>query len=404
MRRALLVALAGAAVAGCAPPCAVDHGIDGPTCATVQAMALPVALPGDPSNGKAEDYQAAVLGFHIFFDARFSAGAKVHCATCHAPERHFADGLPVAMGLSAGTRNAPTTLNAAHETRFFWDGRADALWVPPLLAMENPLEMDFTRLELAHLMAAAYADSYTAIFGALPPLDDATRFPARGKPGDAAFDQMAPDDQDAVDRVAANVGKSLEAYLRMQASKQSPFDRFLGGVHGAITPHQELGMLLFVQSGCARCHSGPLLSDGKFHNLGVAAAAGAEPDRGRAAAVDVERAQTFSPAGRYSDLPTPLDLAPAVAADEGAFRTPSLRNVAVSAPYMHNGSLATLDDAVAFHLRGGGRGQSGYVGQVDSLLEPVTLSDSDRAALVDFLTTLTGDPANPPWNDWQDKP
>jgi cytochrome c peroxidase len=395
--RASAAALVAALAVGCSPPCAIDAGLDGATCQAVSAMALPHALPDDPTNAKADDEAAAVLGFHIFFDARFSAPRNVHCATCHAPESHFDDGRPVAVGIATGTRNAPSTLNAAWQSRFLWDGRADVLWAPPLGALENPLEMDFTRLEIAHAMAAYYADSYTAVFGALPPLDDSARFPARGKPGDAAFDQMAAADRDAIDRVAANVGKAIASYLRKQASRESAFDRFLSGDHSALTAKQELGMILFVQAGCARCHSGPQLTDGEFHNLGMPGA-----DRGRAAGVDLERAQIFSPDGAYSDHVEPLTIAAATAADEGAFRTPSLRNVALTAPYMHDGSLATLDVVVALHLAGGGR--NGSVGQVDALLQPYTLSASDQAALVDFLSSLNGAPPPPPWNDWQDKP
>jgi cytochrome c peroxidase len=391
------------ALLGCAAPCALDPGIDGATCATLTAMALPKAPPADPTNAWADDYAAAVLGFHIFFDARFSAPHNVRCATCHAPENHFDDDLPQAIGIAQGPRNAPSTLNAAWQSRFMWDGRFDVLWAPPVGAMENPLEMDFTRLEIAHAVAQYEADKYTAIFGALPPLDDTTRFPARGKPGDAAFDQMAAADQDAVNRVAANIGKSLAAYLRKQASGPSPFDRYLAGDAKAISPHQQLGMLMFVQAGCAGCHTGPQLSDGEFHNLGVAGE-GAMPDRGRAAGIALEEAQTFRPDGPYADRARPLMVAAATAADEGAFRTPTLRNIALTGPYMHNGSLATLDDVVAFHLRGGGRGGAGFIGQVDAKLQPHTLAAQDRAALVDFLSTLTGAPPQAPWNNWQDIP
>jgi cytochrome c peroxidase len=389
--------------AGCGRPCALDAGIDGATCGTLTAMALPKALPADPTSAHADDYAAAVLGFHIFFDARFSQPHNVRCASCHAPENHFDDDLPQAVGIAQGTRNAPSTLNAAWQSRFMWDGRFDVLWAPPVGAMENPLEMDFTRLEIAHAVAQYFADKYMPIFGALPPLDDATRFPARGKPGDAAFDGMAPADQDAVNRVAANVGKSLAAYLRKQASGPSPFDRYLGGERTALSDHQQLGMLLFVQAGCANCHSGPQLTDGEFHNLGVPGDS-AMPDRGRAAGIALERAQTFTPDGPYADAPRPLIIADATPADEGAFRTPTLRNIVLTAPYMHNGAFATLDAAVAFHLRGGGRGAGGFVGQVDAKLQPYPLAPDDRAALVDFLSALTGAPPEAPWNQWQDIP
>jgi cytochrome c peroxidase len=176
-------------LAGC-ETCPLEDGIDSATCGTLQKMELPAQLAADPTNAKADDYDAAVLGFHIFFDARFSSTHNVRCASCHAPENHFDDGKPLAIGLATGTRNAPSTLTAAWQSRFLWDGRADVLWAPPIGALENPKEMDFTRLEIAHAMFDYMRDRYEPIFGALPPLDDAARFPARGKPGDAAFDQM----------------------------------------------------------------------------------------------------------------------------------------------------------------------------------------------------------------------
>jgi cytochrome c peroxidase len=390
---ACVAAVAASALSACATrseaagaPCSIDPGIDPVTCATLLQMALPASLPPSPTNAHADDYAAALMGFNIFFDARFSSTHTVRCATCHAPETHFDDLKPVAMGIDAGVRNSPTTLDVARNKRpFFWDGRADVLWAPPILAMENPLEMGLTRLELAHTVAAYYADSYAAVFGALP---DVSMLPAVGKPGDPSFDGMSAADQDVVNRLASNVGKSIEAYLRKLATGLSPFDRFLAGDATAMTPDQQLGMIVFVQAGCPSCHSGPLLTDGAFHNLGVPAAKGTAPDPGRFAGIALERAQILSPGSKYSDDPTPLDIADATPVDLGAFRTPSLRNVALTAPYMHNGTFATLGDAVDFVLK----------------LTPQTLTPGDRAALLDFLTALNGDQPPAPWNNWPTTP
>jgi cytochrome c peroxidase len=365
-------------LAGC-QTCPIEDGIAADTCGTLQKMQLPDKLAADPTNAKADDYDAAVLGFHLFFDARFSSSHTIRCATCHAPETHFDDQKPVAIGLQTGTRNAPSTLTAAWQSRFLWDGRADVLWAPPIGALENPKEMDFTRLEIAHAIHDYESDRYQNVFGALPALDDGTRFPARGKPGDDAFDQMSPDDQDAVNRVAANVGKALAAYLRQQASRASAFDRYLDGDKQALTASQKLGMLRFVESGCARCHSGPQLSDEQFHSLGVGSG-----DPGRAAGIELEREQIFSPDGPYSDSPRALAIADPTPADEAAFRTPTLRNVTLSNPYFHDGSAATLDDAIAAH--------------------DLSLASGDQAAIVDFLGALVGTPPPPPWNQWQDIP
>jgi cytochrome c peroxidase len=416
-RRAIAHAALGAALAafaasacssgsgGDGPPCSIDPGIDAKTCSTLLEMRLPDALPASPTNSHADDYNAALMGFLIFFDARFSTTHNVRCETCHAPETYFDDEKPVATGIQTVTRNAPSVLNAAWMTRsFFWDGRADVLWAPPIIAMENPLEMNLTRLELAHAIATYYSTQYQAVFGTLPDLSDSTRFPPVGKPGDPAFDGMAPADQDAVNRLASNVGKSIEGYLRKLATGKSPFDRFIAGDKTAMTSRQELGMLLFVDNGCTNCHSGPLLTDGKFHNLGVPASDGGSPDPGRTPAVSEEQAQQFSPSSEFSDQPETLSIPDATPADLGAFRTPPLRNVALTDPYMHNGSFTTLTDAVQFHLQGGGSGKGGYMGTVDPLLTPRTVSSDDVAAIVDFLSTLNGDYAPAPWNNWPDTP
>jgi cytochrome c peroxidase len=410
---ALGVALAGvAALAACSggskddSSCSIDPGIDAKTCSTLLDMQLADAIPASPTNAHADDYNAALMGFLIFFDARFSSTHTVRCQTCHAPETYFDDESPVATGVEGGVRNAPTVLNAAWMTRsFFWDGRVDVLWAPPIAAMENPKEMNLTRLELAHTIATYYSDQYQALYGTLPDLSDTTRFPPVGKPGDPAFDGMAPADQDAVNRLASNVGKSLEAYLRKLATGKSPFDRFLAGDKTQMTTRQELGMLLFVDNGCANCHSGPLLTDDKFHNLGVPATDGGVPDPGRSPAVAEEQTQMFSPSSEFADQPqAPLEIPDATPADLGAFRTPPLRNVALTDPYMHNGAFTSLSDAVQFHLQGGGSGNTGYVGTVDPLLTPRTVSSDDLAAIVDFLSTLNGDYPAKPWNNWPDTP
>jgi cytochrome c peroxidase len=365
-------------------------------------MAAPASLPASPTNRHADDDQAARLGFLMFYDGRFSDGHNTRCASCHAPETNFHDNDEVAFTLGKGTRNTPTVLDAARRAGpFFWDGRADVLWAPPILALENPIEMNFTRLEIAHSVAAFYRDDYQPIFGPLPPLEDAARFPAVGKPGDPAFDAMAPEDQDAINTVAANVGKSFEAYLRKLATGSSPFDRFLAGDRSALTSRQQQGMKLFLDSGCTSCHSGPLLADGAFHNLGVPAQEGVPPDRGRADGLELERAQLFSSDGPYADTPVPRDLPEPTDADLGAIRTPTLRNVSITPPYMHNGRFATVREAVSFHLQGGG---AAAIGQIDPLLVPVELDEEELDALVDFLSSLKGTYPQPPWNDWPDTP
>lgn len=401
--KSLAVLGAGLAVlGGCAQrPCSIDSSIDADTCATLAAMQLPDALPADTTNRFADSADAAMLGYKIFFAKNLSSKSPTGCATCHSPENAFTERTPTAIGVGTLTRNAPTVLNAAWLKTIFWDGRVDVLWAQPIASLENPLEMSFSRLELAHAIAASYRDGYEKVFGPLPSLDDASRFPPSGAPGDPAFDAMAADDQEAVNRIAANIGKSVAAYLRKLATGRSAFDAFLTGDRTALTPRQELGMLLFVKHGCANCHGGPLLSDEQFHNAGVPPSAGMTPDRGRANGAVLEARAQFSAESVFSDQPRAAAPLPGSAGDLGAVRTPSLRNVASTRPYMHNGSFETLEEALDFHLSGGGQG---YVGKIDPRLGFRAISAGDRSALVDFLGALTGPYPPSPWTFWPNGP
>jgi cytochrome c peroxidase len=397
----LVAACTGATTPQDAATCDLDPALTTGECAALHELLLPLALPPARGNAVADELSAAQLGFQLFFDARFSANEEFRCATCHAPEAEFADARPVAMALGTLTRNTPTVLNAARRTWLFWDGRADTLWAQPLFALEKPTEMDFTRLEVAHRVFASYRPEYERVFGPLPDLADAQRFPARGTRGDVVFEGMTQADQEATNRVAANVGKAIEAYLRRLASGRAPLDRFLEGERDALTPAQRRGMGVFARAGCLSCHSGPMLTDEQFHNVGVPAWPGVEPDRGREDGLTLARESELNAYGPYYEGPPPEEDFPEPAAsDLGAFRTPSLRNVAETAPYGHNGRFATLEEMVSFLLGGGGHGGVGYVGEVDPLLVPIALTPDESADLVAFLRALDGDKSGDPWNYW----
>ncbi len=373
LRRAVIALVA---LAGCADePGGVCAGLDDDACTAVGALRLG-ALPRSPGNAHADDPAAAELGFAIFFGAGFARGGDVRCATCHLPELAFRDAGPVSMGLARGARNAPTTLHAARMTTWFWDGRADSLWSQPLFAFENPLEMNFTRLELAHRIDgdAALRARYVAVFGAL---DDLAALPARGAPGDPAWDALPPGDQRAVDRVAANIGKALEAYLRRATIGDAPLDAYLDGDAAAISPLAQRGLRVFART-CIGCHGGPMLTDGRFHVVGFPSQPGAAPDLGRAAGAPIAVASIFNAAGPFADQPGPAPERDDAAI--GAFRTPSLRDIAATAPYGHDGALATLPDVLDAHA-------------------PALAAD-DRDALLAFLLALSGERPPRPWGDW----
>lgn len=371
-------AISAAIFAACAPPeCPQVSGFSAAQCKPVLAMQLQTALPASPGNAKADDDAAAWLGFKLFFDARLSANQEVRCATCHIPERDFGDGKPTSTGLETVDRNSPSIYTAARHRWQMWDGQADSLWAQPLIAFENPKEMDFTRLELAHAMRTTFAAQYREVFGALPAGSDT--WPARGKPGDAAFDALPVDTQREVNRVAANVGKALEAYERKAAHGRGRFDDYLAGDLTKLSDEEQRGLRAFFKAGCDGCHSGPTLSDDAFHDVGVTPA---EP--GRARGLELLAASPFSAAGEFHDGPRG-EVPAAKAEDEGAWRTPSLRNVARTAPYGHNGTHATLESIVDLHLPAG------------------ALNVDERLALLAFLRALDcADPPSP-WNNWPDR-
>lgn len=396
---------AGSALLACAPveeECALAPGLEAAQCAALDEHLLPETLPPARGNAWGDDEDAATLGFTWFYDARFSQNLEVRCASCHQPELFFTDGDRTSTrGLAAVPRNSPSTLNAAWQRWQFWDGRADSLWSQPLHALQAPNEMGYSRLEIAHRVHDTFADEYEDVFGALPELDDEERFPPVGGPGDPAFDELSDPDRDAVNRVAANVGKALEAYMRKAASGRAPFDRALLGDETALSDEEKEGLRVAVSAGCLTCHSGPVLGGESFHRIGV----GNGQDHGRAAGAAQLAASPFSLAGPYADEEALPDHVPSLAAlraeaqdpaMEGAFLAPPLRNVVLTAPYGHDGSFETLDEVVRFHLDGG-------AGDVDPLLEPRDLSDDELAALLAFLNGLTGDYPSGPWNNWPDR-
>ena len=375
-------------------------------------------LPPAPANGAADSAAAAALGQFLFFDTKLSANGEVSCATCHQPARSFTDGQALATGLAFDTRNTPSLLNAAFNHWFFWDGRADSLWSQALTPLENPREIGGDRLHIAHLVAAdaALGTAYQRVFGNLPPLADAARFPPHARPDpdpqssiSQAWQAMAPADRTAINRVFSNLGKAIEAYERKLISGPSPFDTYVDGLRtgdpakqGALSPAAARGLKLFVGAAhCAACHTGPSLSDGEFHNLGLPLLPGEAPDGGRVDGIALLRADIFNVAGPFTDDPAGtakrrLRFLPPPQSQLGAFKTPSLRNVALTAPYMHDGRFATLPQVLEFYAQGKAASHGRLVGAREVTLTLVPrLTPTQSADLVAFLMALTGAPPPP---------
>ncbi|MFO0604977.1 MAG: cytochrome c peroxidase [Polyangiales bacterium] len=359
----------------------------------VQAMAGPPAPPPDPTNRVADDPRAARLGEALFHDAGLSSNGRVSCASCHDAARGYADGLPRAVGFEPGDRNTPSVLGAANARWLFVDGRVDTLWAQAVGPIENPLEMASTRLATAHRVAARYAADYAALFGPLPPLDDAARFPPAGAPGQPAWEAMRADDREAVDRVFVNAGKAIAAYERTLRHAPSALDRYAAGDFNALTELQRDGLQFFFTNGCAQCHHGPLLTDGAFHNIGMPTGRrDGAPDRGRADAIAQLERSPFRSDGPFSDDRTPgahLARAQADAMQLGQFRTPSLRGVSRTGPWGHGGTFATLPLVVRHYAVGlQERPLAGTTGTRDLHLPWFNLDAQMLAAMVSLLEAL----------------
>ncbi len=363
-------------------------------------------LPPSPGNRVAEDPVAVNLGQVLFFDPGLSANGQVACATCHRPEKWFTDGLPLAHGVGQAGRNAPTLLGSQWLPYLFHDGRKDSLWAQALGPLEADVEHGYDRLALAHRIAKHYRQPYEQLFGPLPPLDDLTRFPPHARPvpfasthpHHQAWQAMAEADRLAVNAIFANAGKALEAYERKLLPQEAPFDRFaqklLAGDPTAATAiplAAQRGLRDFIgRAQCVNCHNGPLFTDKGFHNLALPPLPGQTSlDVGRALGAQSVKADDFRCGSLYSDTQRCEELRflnPKFEDFMGAFKTPSLRNVAQTAPYMHTGQFATLDDVLAFYRTLPGNARVGHRELVLTLLDP----EVSQADLLAFLQTLTG--------------
>jgi len=344
---------------------------------------LPPLRP-DPTNEVGDDPRAAEFGHRLFFDTRLSANGAVACASCHKPELAFADGSPMSKGIGSTTRNAPTIVGAAYNDWFFWDGRKDSQWSQALGPLENPAEHGMTRDRLVELVLREpdYRDRYRDLFGALP------------RPGEAA----------ETTRAFVNLGKAIAAYERRLLPGPGKFDRYaeavLNGREPAeadrLTLSETLGFRIFTADNlgkCTRCHSGPLLTDGEFHNIGLDLPPNeVESDFGRLTGIKTALADPFNCLGPYAGASYCAELLFARRGAEdlrGAFKTPTLRNLAHTAPYMHTGEFGTLEK-VLWHYN---QRPAAMVGRTE--LEQLTLAGTQFEQINAFLLTLDG-PINAP--------
>ncbi len=308
------------------------------------AITAPLGLPPvpiPPDNPPTEETIA--LGRRLFYDPRLSVDGTVSCASCHAPQFAFSDNQPVSDGVGGklGTRHSPTVINSAYNSLQFWDGRAPSLEEQAKGPMTNPVEM-------AH-----------SLEGVVKQLQADPKYPG-------LFKMAWGTDQITIDMAV----KSIASFERTAIAGDSPFDRFYYGHDSKALPSAaQRGLIIFISAkkgNCAVCHTigndYALFTDNKFHNLGVGA-----DTRGN-----------LNDLGRYAE--TKND------ADRGAFKTPSLRNLANRGPYMHDGSFPTVKDTLA-HYIGGGNWNPHLDKEIHSL---DVLTFDERDDLLQFLDSLNG--------------
>jgi cytochrome c peroxidase len=324
------------------------------------------------------------LGRKLFFDARLSADNKIACSSCHDPKFAFTDGMPVAKGVAGnlGARNSPSLVNTIYNPAQFWDGRTDSLEHQAIEPLINPLEMgNASHDEVVNRLRAIpeYRAEFQSVFG-----------------GEITIDRLS---------------QAIAAYERTLLSGDSPFDRFTAGDQNAISEAARRGFSLFYgKARCARCHDftgapppvdavyhegsiapgqPALFTDFAYHNTGVAAlhpnfdrlarqaAAAAETDRAKAVIEKLGHEEGGPELGRILISHQIFDV--------GSFRTPSLRNVGLTAPYFHNGSAKRLADVVKFYNEGGRQNLN-----IDGELHALGLTEDEQQDLVAFLESLTG--------------
>jgi cytochrome c peroxidase len=319
-------------------------------------------IPGDNEPTPAR----VALGRKLYFDPKLSKDGTVACATCHDVTRSFTDLRAGSEGIGGkvGRRNAPTTMNAAFLQTQFWDGRAARLEDQAVLPITNSIEMGQPNGDavLAAIAAdASYAPMFQAAYGRAPKFED--------------------------------VGKAIASFERTLIFLEAPFDRWIHGEAAAISEEAKRGFVLFNGKGrCQTCHplnaSNPIGSDGRFHNIGVSArhqdfvalatkALDVLKKNGSTATIDeLALGSDTSELGRF--------VVTKIESDIGGFRTSQIRNIGITAPYMHDGTLATLWDVIDHYNKGGEANP-----YLDGGIEPLALSEAEIDDLVAFLFTLT---------------
>ena len=321
----------------------------------------------DPSNRVSGKPEAIALGERLFFEPRLSGTGSVLCASCHVPFRQFQDARARGFGLEDVDRNTPSLMNVGLYRWYGWDGAQDNLWAQSIRPLLDPREMHATPAHVAATVRRLFARDYERAFGRKPPTED--------------------------EELLVDAGKALAAYQETLVTRRTPFDDFRDGRAGDYPLAAQRGLRIFVGKGnCSICHFGPQFTNGEFADTGVSFFAGkGRVDSGRHDGVKKLKASPYNLLGRFNDDATRGNATGTRHVDLqhrnfGEFRVPGLRNVARTAPYMHNGSIATLREVVQhysdlnedrLHLDG------------EKILRKLNLTAGEIDDLVAFLESLS---------------
>ncbi|MBS4166729.1 Methylamine utilization protein MauG [Neochlamydia sp. AcF65] len=305
-----------------------------------QKLTLPYGLPEIPWP-KDNPYHAkkAELGRLLYFDTRLSSDGTVSCASCHAPSECFSDRRPVSIGIKGryGSRHSMTIINSAYQPLLFWDGRAKTLEEQSKGPIANPKEM--TLADNPHEAHWQCQERVKNIAGYR-----------------LLFKEVFNNEECTIDDIA----KALSTFERTLLSGNSPYDRYIKGDKSAMSTEQVNGYQVFLSKGCIDCHHGVNFSSGDFANIGIGMAS-SKPDLGRYEITKKDK-------------------------DWGAFKVPILREIVSNHPYMHDGSLKTLEEVIEYYDKGGTPNPN-----LHPLMKPLQLKEEEKKALLSFLKALDGE-------------
>lgn len=351
-------------------------------------------IEADETNMYRNNPDAISFGELLFSATDLSKNGEISCASCHQYENHFTDALAQSTGLEITKRSAPTLIGLQRQRWFNWDGSCDSAWCQAIGPLEKDDEMGSSRVAISHVVFEKYKQEYESIFGPLPSNIDS--WPVSGKPSVEGWSDLSEEVQIESTRIMVNIAKSIDAFEHTLSPPQRRFDEFLDlyksdhqQAYDSLTSIEKHGLDLFLNEGrCVLCHSGSTLSNGEFHNIGLGERTWLEPlDIGRYDGIDMLRANEFNSAGQWSDEPEGIKSNRISRLNQkteqlGQFKTPTLREVLHTGPYMHGGHFETLEEVLHFYVN---LNEEPVHGHRDETLQPLDWSSEDIDAILAFL-------------------